>query len=301
MNWVLEHRACPICATHDASVEWARARVDLAQLSEFSFASRKRPEYMHWRLEECRTCDLVCSNPAPSVEDLAKLYRDAAFDSGDEARLAARTYGSELSRLAPRLPDREGALDIGTGDGAFLHELLDLGFAGVKGIEPSSAPIAAADPRVRPWIQQGLFRPGIFQAETFRVVTCFQTIEHVPNPLELCKEAYRLLKPGGLLLLVGHNRRAWSAKVLRRKSPIFDLEHLQLFSPKSFEKLLTKAGFASAHVSPLWNRYPLSYWLRLFPLPSGPKTTAMRLANELPVGRIPLSIPAGNLVAAAWK
>src|SRR5262249_27119031 len=98
-------RACPICHSLDDSPSYADANVDLKKVGEFAFASRKLPEYMHWRLVECRRCDLLYANPAPSAEDLAALYRDAAFDSRVEARLASHAYGRLLRRIAPRLPD----------------------------------------------------------------------------------------------------------------------------------------------------------------------------------------------------
>lgn len=37
----------------------------------------------------------------------------------------------------------------------------------------------------------------------FDTVVCTQTIEHVPNPFKVIDEAFRLLKPGGSLILTG--------------------------------------------------------------------------------------------------
>jgi len=255
---------------------------------------------MHWRLMRCGRCDLVYADPAPPIEQLGALYRDAAFASAKEARFASRTYGRILrARVLPNLPDRSGALDIGTGDGAFLHELLDAGFTRVAGIEPSSAPIESAGQRVRPLIKQGMFEPNVFAAEQFRVVTCFQTIEHVADPLGLCREAFRILKPGGALLLVGHNRRALSAKVLGRRSPIFDIEHLQLFSPASFQALLSVAGFKRIQTRRVLNVYPLAYWNQLLPLPG--KKVTMAMLNGTGIGKLPIPLPAGNTAAIAFR
>ena len=47
----------------------------------------------------------------------------------------------------------------------------------------------------------------------FSLITCFQTIEHVIDPLLLCRSADHLLKPGGAFFLIGHNRRAMSARL----------------------------------------------------------------------------------------
>ncbi len=294
-------RHCPICGGGGKPKLFADANVEPEQLNQFAFASRKLPEYMHWRLWECGQCDLLYANPAPTVEQLAGLYRDAAFGSGMEAGLAAKTYGGLLRGIAPQLPDRVGALDIGTGDGAFLHELLDQGFSGVVGIEPSSAPIQSAPDRVRPLIRQGLFQPGSFTEGQFSLVSCFQTIEHLSDPLSVVQEACRILKPGGAIFLIGHNRRALSAKLLGRKSPIFDIEHLQLFSPQSLQRLLRSAGFSRVSVNPFLNRYPLSYWSQLFPLPAKMKTITLDLLHATRAGRLMIPLPAGNISAVAFK
>src|SRR3954447_9752179 len=122
VTMTLETRACPICGTRDRGRLFAEANVDAEALGRFAFASRKLPEYMHWRLVACRRCDLLYADPAPSPEDLSSLYRDAGFDSREEARPASRTYARFLPRIARRLPARAGAADIGTSDGVFLNE-----------------------------------------------------------------------------------------------------------------------------------------------------------------------------------
>src|SRR5947209_17905513 len=114
----LVSRPCPICGTDADGRPFAEASIDADALGEFAFASRKLPEYMHWRLVECGRCDLLYADPAPDPDELAALYRDAAFDSGEEARLASRTYAGFLPEILRHVPDRDGAVDIGTGDGA---------------------------------------------------------------------------------------------------------------------------------------------------------------------------------------
>jgi len=297
----LEQRVCPVCGTRDRSHLFAEANCNLESLDGFAFASRKLPEYMHWRLSVCDGCDLLYANPAPRPEELAALYKEAEFDSREEAHHAARTYGRFLPRIVSRLPDRNGAVDIGTGDGAFLKELLAAGFENVSGIEPSTAPIEKADPSVRQLIHQDVFRSGSFQPDSLSLITCFQTIEHLADPLSFCSDVYRALKPGGALFLIGHNRRAASAKLLGRKSPIFDIEHLQLFSPASMRALLDSAGFIRVETYPVFNRYPLKYWAKLFPFPAGVKKRVLGCLQATLPGRWVIPLPAGNLAAIAQK
>lgn len=297
----LETRACPVCGTRDAGRVYCEANVDPGSLGGFAFASRKVPDFMHWRLVACDRCDVLYADPAPHPEELPGLYREAAFDSGDEARLAGRTYARFLPGIARRLPDLDAAADIGTGDGAFLGALLAAGFGRVAGVEPSAAPVAAADPSVRPLIVPDVFRGDTFAPGSLSLITCFQTIEHLADPLGFCRDARRALKPGGALFLIGHNRRSLSARILGRRSPIFDVEHLQLFSPSGLRALFRAAGFASAEVRPFWNRYPLQYWARLFPAPAALKTPVLSALRRTGVGRWVVPMPAGNLAAVAYK
>lgn len=293
-------RACPLCGSRDESRVFAPAAIDESRLDAFSFSARKTPEGLHCRLIECAADDLLYASPAPTDAFLAAAYREAAFSSGEEARCAGRTYARFLPRLAARLPDRSGVLDIGAGDGSFLEEALAQGFAEVAGVEPSEAPIAAARPEIRPRIRRGFFSAEDFTASSYSLVTSFQALEHVRDPLALCRGAHRLLKPGGALFLVGHDRRAFSARLLGLKSPIFDIEHLQLFSSRSLRGLLERGGFTGISVFSIANRYPLRYWLKLLPLPSALRRVASALARSR-VGGLPIALPAGNIAAIGFK
>ena len=226
---------------------------------------------MHWRLVECDVCGVVFASPAPSAELLTAAYRDASYDSRAEAVYAAATYGRLVRRLLPRLPATGGALDVGAGDGAFLEVLRALGFGGVEGVEPSRAAVDAADSSVRPLIREGVFSSSDFDLDSFRFVSCLQTVEHLPNPLELFGDAHALLRSDGALLVVCHDRTAPVNRLLGRRSPIYDVEHLQLLHPRSLRGLLERAGFDDIEIRPFANRYPLRYWMRLAPLPARAK------------------------------
>jgi SAM-dependent methyltransferase len=292
-------RSCPICGSTDETRVFAQATFDPTKLDDFAFASRKMPEYMHHQLILCPTCELLYASPVPTVSDLTQAYGTAAFDSRDEARFAARTYAGLLPFITARLPDRDGVLDVGAGDGAFLEELIGSGFTRVAGVEPSAAPLAAAKPDIRPLIRHGMFQAENYPSASLSLVTCFQTIEHLFDPLETCRAFCRLLKPGGAVVLVAHDRLALTARIMGRKSPIFDIEHLQLFTSGSARRLLEAAGFTSIEVRRIVNRYPLHYWVKLFPLPTALKRPLIALLRMLP--SVPIPLPAGNLAAIGFR
>ena len=294
-------RNCPVCGSAGRAEVYFPAAYDEARMGAFSFASRKLPEYMHFQMLRCRDCDMLFSSPAPKDAWLAGAYEGADFDSAPEARFASLTYQRTLQGFLGRLPSLKGALDIGTGDGAFLERLLELGFTGVRGVEPSSAPIRAARPDVRKLIKKGIFSGGSFPANSFSLVTCFQTLEHAPEPLKLAQAAYKILRPGGAFFTVAHNFRSLSAKILGQKSPIFDVEHLQVFSSQGLRLMYEGAGFEGAQPRPLTNRYPLSYWMRLLPLPPGPKGKLIGGLRALGLAKIQIPLRAGNLYAVGFK
>jgi SAM-dependent methyltransferase len=297
----LESRSCPICGTVKKSRVFRRENFDPARLTESAFSSRKLPEYMHFRLMKCRKCDLVYASPALRGEKLAEAYRDASFDASRESEYAARTYFRYLRKRTGAKP--AATLDIGAGDGAFLQELMRNGYVDVIGYEPSEAPIAVASDLVRPKLRKEMFDGSRIADDTFGLVTCFQTIEHVYEPLKLIREIYRVLSPSGTAFLIGHNVQALSARVLGEKSPIFDIEHYQLFSRRSAKKLMKAAGFRSVNVFPIMNSYPLSYWIKLFPLQASLKRGVLHLLSTKLrfLGDLAVPLPAGNLGIVAIK
>lgn len=294
-------RACPLCGSEDDSEVVAEANYDESRLGGLAFASRKTPEFMHFRLVRCPDCDALYANPAPALDWLRGMYQEADFDAGSESVYAAQTYGRELRKIAARLPDRDGALDIGAGDGAFLEQLVNQGFSNVLGLEPSLAPIEQAKAELRPLLREGFFSGNESEDGSLSLVTCFQTLEHTDDPLGLCTAAHRILKPGGALLTIAHDSRALSARLLGARSPIYDVEHLQLHSRRSLRFMLERAGFERVEVHALRNDYPLSYWLKLLPLGVAMKDRLARGLKRLRLDGFVISMWPGNLVATGYK
>jgi SAM-dependent methyltransferase len=277
------------------------ANYDPAALDGFAFASRKFPEHMHFRLMRCRDCDVVFANPAPLAEDVVAQYEGAAYDSSVEADLAAATYAKYLRRHLPLFAQRSGALEIGSGNGAFLEQLVSLGFTEVVGVEPSLAPIQAAKPAVRALLRHAPFRASDFAPGSLGFVACFQTLEHVLHPGEMTREIYDRLRPGGGIFFVAHNYRSLVNRAMGMRSPIYDVEHAQLFCPRSLARLVGRVGFTSVRTFGIVNSYPLRYWLRLAPLGRALKTRFIDALDRVQLGRVPIALPVGNMGVVAIK
>jgi len=287
-------RNCSICALESAHLH-LKENFQKEGLNQFSFSSRKEPELFHLRLYLCESCDLIYANPALEQNFIEAEYENAAFDSSVEAGYAAKTYAKYL----PQKSLIKSVLDIGCGGGEFLQELQKNGVKNICGIEPSAAAIATAQTSVKKFIRPGFFEKKLF-SEEFDLISCFQTLEHVLDPLQLCIDANSLLKKDGRFFVVTHNFRGKVNQILGQKSPIYDIEHLQLFSPKSLGELLIKAGFSDIKVFPIINTYPLFYWIKLFPkIPA--KKQIISLSKKLKIGYLTIPLPIGNIGAIAYK
>lgn len=293
---------CPVCgAPPETAAPFLEESIDPAKMSGFSYASRKTPEYMSHRLVRCTSCDLVYVADPPKQEALAEAYHQAEYDSAEEAADAASAYIRAMAPAFAELPSRKGVLEIGSGTGVLLERLQALGFDGLVGIEPSAAAIAAAPANRRPWLKEGIFREGDFEPESFDLICCFMTLEHVRDPLAVARSAYRLLRPGGAFVTVTHDYQSPVNRLLGAKSPIIDIEHMQIFSDASIRTLFQRSGFSRITARPFRNRYALNYWLRLAPLPKGLKALVAKTLSSTGLGRLKLAVNVGNTLAVGFR
>ncbi len=297
----LNARPCPVCGNTDDTHELYPQRIDPNRIDDMSYASRKEPEYMSLRMVVCPGCELLYAPRIPSADFLARAYADTGYDSDSEAQFAAASYAEALSSRIARLPDRASALEIGAGNGALLWHLRALGFEELIGIEPSRRAALSAAPDLRDLIRIESFDPADLPKAHFSLIIANQTLEHIDDPYRFLAAARRLLKPGGAVMIVSHNYRHWLMRLLGARSPIIDIEHLQIFSPPSLSHALQRAGFAAPHIAPFANRYPLHYWTRLLPIPKLFKRPlhAWLRGRDSAIGGLMLRASVGNMLAWA--
>jgi 2-polyprenyl-3-methyl-5-hydroxy-6-metoxy-1,4-benzoquinol methylase len=295
-------RPCPVCNTPSAKAKlFLKQNIDPTKLSEFSFASRKLPEFMCHELVQCTVCDLVYASSPPDQSVLAHAYHVSEFDSAIEADDAAMAYSYAVQPILGALKNKDSALEIGTGTGVFLEALKNSGFKTLVGVEPSSAAIAAAPAHRRTWIRESIFKEADYQPESFDFICCFMTLEHVRDPHEIVSAASRLLRPGGAIALVTHNYRSGVNRILGKRSPIIDIEHMQLFSPNSIRQLLDRSGFGAIKVSSFQNSYALRYWVRLLPISLKGKQRIIGLAEALGLANVKLGFNVGNMISYGFR
>ena len=152
----------------------------------------------------------------------------------------------ELDSAAMYLPAPEAPakiLDVGCGSGVLLARMKSLGW-NADGVEVDPGGVAAARARgVR--VFQGQLADARFPDHHFDAVHSAHVIEHVYDPVALLRECFRILKPGGKLVIITPNTGSWSHKKFGRAWLNLDPpRHLILFNAKTLRAAAEQQGFA---------------------------------------------------------
>ena len=151
---------------------------------------------------------------APARDPLAggsllAFYEDPAVpaSSGPDR---ARRQAEMLAEVLATMPAPASILDVGCGDG-FATAMAARrnrahNFAGLDWSAPSLAQAAGRGVAV---LRAGLDTPLPIRSESVDVVVMSEVIEHLVDTDSAVEEAYRVLKPGGSLLLSTPNLAAW--------------------------------------------------------------------------------------------
>jgi 2-polyprenyl-3-methyl-5-hydroxy-6-metoxy-1,4-benzoquinol methylase len=294
-------RNCPICKTYNKHKVFLKENIKNNEINKFSFSSRKIPEFMNFELIKCNKCSLIFASKIPNFKKIKKLYNETGFGSEQDALDASQTYFKYLKTYL-KLKLRKNALEIGTGSGIFLSYLKKLGFINVIGVEPSKKAISLANKKIKKNILNGMFEEIKVKKNFFDLICCFMTMEHVYDPNKTLFKSYSSLKKGGVIALVAHDAENILHKVLGKKSPIIDIEHLQLFSKKSIKSALKNNGFTNIKIINIKNSYHLNYWINLLPISKIiKKIVQIILKKYLFILNIKLSLNVGNIMIIGEK
>jgi methionine biosynthesis protein MetW len=135
------------------------------------------------------------------VTDLnqSRTQPTAQLDEDRHWWFAGRTRALQTIIDALPLTNSSRVLDIGCGAGNMIHHLSRYGQ--VKGVEIDARPVAVARQRGYD-VDQGDAGRGLTYADAaFDLVTALDVIEHNQDDLSILREAYRVLKAGGHIVV----------------------------------------------------------------------------------------------------
>lgn len=300
---IMIYRACPLCGEKNSKIKYKR-NYDLNELKEELFSARrerKKKTYEHNTFLICKNCQLIYANPIINSLITEKLYKKSKFNYQDEEKNLKKSYGNCLKIAEKYIKNKERILDVGTGNGFLLIEALEQGYKEVYGIEPSKHAADLADKKIKNKIINDILKEKQFKHNFFDVICLFQVIDHIEEPNKVLKICHKYLKKGGVIICISHNVESMSSKILGEKSPIFDIEHTQLFSKKTISKIFSQNNFKIIKIFNMANTYTLEYWITATPFPKKIKDVLKKILKSMGLHNKDITIKPGNFGIIAEK
>lgn len=216
---------CPLCNSTDSKLEFVK--------------------YDKIEIRGCKECGLRFNNFIP--KNTNDLYSDesylgiakSSYDANRDYR--KMRFGKErieiLNTFLKKKKDPK-LLDLGCGTGWFLELAREEGFS-IYGQELGMALSQYASEVLNIKIYRDLNE--IEEKNYFDVITMFDLIEHVPDPLEMINKAIQLIKKGGLILIFTPNFDSYAVSKMKEDSNmVTPADHLMYFNRSSIEYLAEK-------------------------------------------------------------
>ncbi len=191
-------------------------------------------------LVKSKPLGFVFSKSIPSNEELVKHYEK--YTREDYLSPVTIKRYDEILTDFEKYRKTNKILDVGCGVGYFLHHAASKGWE-VYGTEFTDAAIELCNSKGIN-MQQGVLNTGWYNEESFDIITSFEVIEHINNPVPEVQNFYKLLRKGGIFYFTTPNFNCFERFWLKSEySVICYPEHLCYYTPKTIDFLMKRFGF----------------------------------------------------------
>lgn len=218
----------------------------------------------------CDDCNLVSIWPRPTASEIEEMYAEDYFTEADNQThhmdndyvgiLSNADYSDGVAEMKRRVEPGGAILDVGCATGNFLYELKQNGFK-VAGTELSTYAANYGNEKFAVNIVNAPFDEALigthFSENSFDLIMMSDVLEHFTHPKQALLVAYKLLKPGGQLLIqLPGTLNLLSSKLAfvifrmlnTQKTMTIPPYHLTEFSNATSRKMLEVTGFVGVSV-----------------------------------------------------
>jgi SAM-dependent methyltransferase len=205
----------------------------------------------------CGGCHVQFMNPQYSDAYLREYYSRYTIEEpkwDEPLRYCHDFYCSLVERFLPK-PGR--LLDVGSGKGHLLTAAVSRGWTAI-GYEIDPATASTIGKKIGVEVLSGDFLNLPLEPGSFDAVTIHHVLEHLKDPVPYIREAWQLIRPGGVLFVALPNIRGVASTVkfflerihIRRRNvgAYYDTgHHLWYFTPATLDVLLSGNGFSTIY------------------------------------------------------
>lgn len=225
----------------------------------FLFRARDRLNALpgSFSVVRCTSCDLIRTNPRPTVEAIGSYYPDdygpyvaTRIDTSGQTKKGADLvrFVKPLARwfvrdeALPRLkPGR--MLEVGAASGAFLAKMQKRGWE-VEGIETSASAAMAAN-RAGFLVHHGTVGDAPTPSMPPDLIVAWMVLEHLHTPIDDLRRLAEIAAPGAWLVASVPNAASIDFRLFRDRGYALQVPtHLYHYTPATITRLLTSSGWA---------------------------------------------------------
>jgi len=171
-----------------------------------------------------------------------KQYYDSIYDNMEEIPRTNKLYALSCIPKSGTLK----VIDIGCGTGMNSQVIRSYGHS-VIGIDISESAINKYVAKGFEGYTMDIEKSISFSPNSFDLAFCSEVIEHCTNPLFVLKDIFRILKPGGKLVLSTPNSAFWAYRLFSllgyTVSELQHPKHFSFFSKRSLNCIINESGF----------------------------------------------------------
>jgi 2-polyprenyl-3-methyl-5-hydroxy-6-metoxy-1,4-benzoquinol methylase len=218
-------------------------------IKDYEFGVPGRYSYL-----QCTHCELISLSPFPSLDCLKNFYPNNYISYLENSKkkgviyyILEKIYNFiYLKKLKKEIKINSNLLDVGGGNGDFLINISDSN-SKLYSIDFNKKVCEVAK-------KKGInsfcgFFLDYYNDKKFDYIFMNHYLEHVIDPMQELKKAYKILKKDGRIIGVMPNFYSYDQKIFRKYWGGNHVpRHTYQYSPKVLKKMLQKSGFVNVEI-----------------------------------------------------